>query len=110
MVGNRYPFERADRFNKEIRKLGVSADGFTVLDRFRLLVTEIGNVMGYVRMVRAGGQHYCVEATEYMPDPNSTPPFSAVGAEGGFSHECGAAAAILEQELPPSKLTLVVTP
>jgi len=105
-IGNRYPFERADRFNKEIRKLGVSADGMTVLDRFRLLVTEIGNVMGYVRMVRAGGQHYCVEATEYMPDPNVPPSFASSAAAGGVSAESAAAATLLEAVVEQVKVSL----
>ena len=67
-LGNRYPFARAERFNRDVRRLGVSADGLTVLDRFRILITEIGNAMGYVRMVRAGGQHFCVEAMAHVPD------------------------------------------
>ena len=39
-----YPFERADKFNKVIRKLGVSPDGLTYLDQFRILITQIGEV------------------------------------------------------------------
>lgn len=38
----RYPYDRAEKFNKGIRKLGVSADGQSYLDRFRLLITQIG--------------------------------------------------------------------
>lgn len=41
----KYPYERADKFNKGIRKLGVSADGLSYLDRFRLLITQIGTVL-----------------------------------------------------------------
>ena len=37
-----YPYERADKFNKVIRKLGVSPDGLTYLDQFRILITQIG--------------------------------------------------------------------
>jgi WASH complex subunit 7 len=48
----RYSFERAEKFTKGIRKLGLSKDGLTYLDQFRILITEIGNAMGYVRMVR----------------------------------------------------------
>ena len=67
-LGNRYPFERAERFHRDIRKLGVSADGLTPLDQFRVLISEIGNALGYVRMVRAGGLHYCAAAVEYVPE------------------------------------------
>ena len=45
--GNRFPYERADRFRLDIKKLGMDGN-LTFLDKFRLLVTEIGNAMGYV--------------------------------------------------------------
>lgn len=38
----KYPFDRAEKFNKAIRTLGVSADGQTRLDQFRTLITHIG--------------------------------------------------------------------
>ncbi|KAJ0405316.1 hypothetical protein P43SY_001075 [Pythium insidiosum] len=50
-VDNKYPYDRAFQFNKDIRKLGVSDSGKTFLDQFRVLITEIGNALGYVRMV-----------------------------------------------------------
>ena len=88
-LGNRYPFERAERFHRDIRKLGVSADGLTPLDQFRVLISEIGNALGYVRMVRAGGLHYCAAAVEYVPETlDEVSPFAeqaaaapALGAE-----------------------------
>ena len=39
---SQYPFERADKFNKGIRKLGINADGLSYLDQFRLLISQIG--------------------------------------------------------------------
>jgi len=48
---NTYPFERALDFTKEIRKLGI-IDNKSFLDKFRMLITEIGNALGYVRMLR----------------------------------------------------------
>ena len=56
-VDNKYLFERAFQFNKDIRKLGVSDPGKTFLDQFRVLITEIGNALGYVRMVRSAGMN-----------------------------------------------------
>ena len=40
----------------------------TSLDKFRMLLTEIGNVMGYVRMVRSAGMHFCAEAVRFLPE------------------------------------------
>jgi len=66
-----YPYDRADRFNKEIRKLGTTASesggSLTFLDRFRILITQIGNAMGYIRMVRSGGLLAIANAIKYLP-------------------------------------------
>ena len=69
---NMYDFSRAFQFNKDIRKLGVSDTGKTFLDQFRILVTEIGNALGYVRMVRSAGMNYCFNAIKFVPDLNTT--------------------------------------
>lgn len=71
-VDNKYPYERAFQFNKDIRKLGVSDSGKTFLDQFRMLITEIGNALGYVRMVRSAGMNYCSNAIKFVPDLNHT--------------------------------------
>ena len=41
-LDSKYSYERADKFNKAIRKLGITPDGLTYLDQFRLLITHIG--------------------------------------------------------------------
>ena len=38
------------------------------MDLFRKLIGQIGNAMGYVRMVRSGALHECTEATVYLPE------------------------------------------
>lgn len=40
----KYSYERADKFNKGIRKLGVTADGLSYLDQFRMLISHIGKL------------------------------------------------------------------
>src|SRR3546814_2518802 len=60
---------------------GLTPEGFSYLDQFRQLITEIGmfycfliikstkgNAMGYVRMVRSGGLHYTSNAIKFVPD------------------------------------------
>ena len=39
-----YPFERAEKFNRGIRKLGLTPDGQSYLDQFRQLVSQIGKL------------------------------------------------------------------
>jgi len=67
-LNNQYPYERAAKFNTDIRKLGVNEVKQTYLDRFRILVTQIGNAMGYVRMVRTAGRLYVSNAIRFVPD------------------------------------------
>ena len=67
-VSNMYPHDRAFKFVKDIRKLGVNEAGKTFLDQFRILITEIGNALGYVRMVRSASMYYCSEAVKFLPD------------------------------------------
>ncbi|KAL5260221.1 hypothetical protein ACHWQZ_G010367 [Mnemiopsis leidyi] len=63
-----YPYERADKFNRGIRKLGLTPEGLSFLDQFRILITHIGNAMGYIRMIRSGGIHACANAIRFVPD------------------------------------------
>ncbi|EDV25801.1 uncharacterized protein TRIADDRAFT_24562 [Trichoplax adhaerens] len=71
----RYPYERAEKFNKGIRKLGLSSDGQSYLDQFRNLISQIGNAMGYIRMIRSGGLHCCGNAIRFIPDLEEMPSF-----------------------------------
>lgn len=80
---SRYPFDRAEKFNKEIRKLGLTPNGLTYLDQFRLLITEIGNAMGYIRLVRSGGLQYISNSIKFIPDIQDPPKFSEM--TGGLS-------------------------
>ena len=67
-VNNVYPHERAVKLLREIKKLGASEGGKSFLDLFRILITEIGNALGYVRMVRSASMNSCSEAVKFIPD------------------------------------------
>ncbi|CAH2263502.1 WASH complex subunit 4 [Pararge aegeria] len=66
--GNVYLYKNAEKFNKGIKVLGVVEDGQSYLDLFRDLISQIGNAMGYVRMIRSGGRHCCCDATAFLPN------------------------------------------
>ena len=70
-VNYTYPYERAAKFVKDVRRLGVN-DGMSYLDQFRILVTRMGNALGYVRMVRSAAMHYCSQAVKYLPELEDT--------------------------------------
>lgn len=63
-----YPYEKAEKFNTAIKKLGLNEKGFSYLDLFRKLITQIGNAMGYVRLIRSGGRRCLAEGTCFIPD------------------------------------------
>jgi len=96
-LSNMYPFERAKKFNKDIRKLGVSDNGHSFLDQFRVLITQIGNAMGYVRLVRSGGLYYVANAIKYVPDIQDIPPFEELVIKENLSPETVVAAKMLDQ-------------
>jgi WASH complex subunit 7 len=50
----------------EIRKLGITEIGQSYLDQFRQLIAEMGNALGFVRMVRLGGLSYCSATSGYV--------------------------------------------
>ena len=68
-----YPFERPTAFLKDIRKLGVTDAGLSFLDQFRILITEVGNALGYVRMVRSAGMHSTSNAIKFVPGVEDIP-------------------------------------
>lgn len=38
------------------------------MDQFRILISHIGNAIGYVRMIRSGGLNYCSNSIRFVPD------------------------------------------
>jgi WASH complex subunit 7 len=68
-----YPIQRAEKYCFEIRKLGLTEDGRTYLDQARQLISEIGNALGYMRMVRSGGLRATAESAVFIPELHSIP-------------------------------------
>ncbi|KAL6474366.1 hypothetical protein MHYP_G00179270 [Metynnis hypsauchen] len=95
----KYPFERAEKFNRGIRKLGITPDGQSYLDQFRQLISQIGNAMGYVRMIRSGGLHCCSSAIRFVPDLEDIVNFEELVKEEGLSEETQKAASLLDSVL-----------
>ncbi|PRD23224.1 UNVERIFIED_CONTAM: Washc4 [Trichonephila clavipes] len=85
--GQKYPFDRADKFNRGIRKLGLTKDGQSYLDQFRLLISQIGNAIGLVRMIRSGGIHCCSNAIRFIPDVDDILAFTDLCEDEKLSSE-----------------------
>lgn len=97
-LGNKYPWERAEKFNQEIKKLHGFDDGSSLMDKFRELITEIGNALGFVRMIRAGGLNYCSAAVGLVPNLQKIPSFvDQTKDEQGLSADTKQAAENLDE-------------
>lgn len=86
----KFPFERSEKFVKGIRRLGVTGDGVTYLDKFRQLLTQIGNVLGFVRMLRSGALHCTSEIANFVPDLDDLGQFAfeeLLREESGMFHQ-----------------------
>ncbi|OXU21172.1 hypothetical protein TSAR_000460 [Trichomalopsis sarcophagae] len=94
-----YTYERAEKFQKEIRKLGMTPDGLSHLDQFRQLITQIGNALGYVRLIRSGGLHASSNAISFLPDINSSSTFDNMCKDLNFSATTQEAAKRLEDDI-----------
>ena len=66
-VDYKYSFNRAETLRRRIRKLS-ERDGPSFLSLFRKLITEIGNALGYVRLVRSGGLRVVSTAVQFIPE------------------------------------------
>lgn len=95
-----YPVDRALRLMRDIRKLGVTEDGASFIDQFRALVTEMGNALGFVRMVRLGTMHYTTNAAKFVPSAHVKTPTQSQSFEAdGLSDVTKRALKNLEIEL-----------
>jgi WASH complex subunit 7 len=95
-LDQKYAFERVEKFNKGIRKLGLTPEGLSYLDQFRILISHIGNAMGYVRMIRSGGLHCCSDAIRFVPDLEDIIPFEEWVSVEGLSEETRTASRCLD--------------
>lgn len=97
--GNMYPYKSAEKFNKGIKVLGLAEDGQSYLDLFRDLISQIGNAMGYVRMIRSGGRHCCADATAFLPSLEPTKSFKELVEESGVDAKVIQASEVLESNI-----------
>ncbi|XP_046405454.1 WASH complex subunit 4 [Ischnura elegans] len=98
-LDQKYSYERAEKFNRGIRKLGITEDGLSYLDQFRNLISHIGNAMGYIRMIRSGGLHCCSNAICFIPDLDDIVNFEELCVEEGLSRSCINSASCLDQTI-----------
>jgi WASH complex subunit 7 len=93
---NQYPYERAERIARDIRRLGTTKGGVTYLDKFRQLITQIGNVLGFVRMIRSASLKDNANLIKYLPSFIEEIRFEDVATELGVQGETMQALKVLD--------------
>lgn len=106
---NGYPYERAETIKKDIRKMGFVDGGLTSLDHFRHLISEMGNALGIVRMVRSGGLHYSSSACGFVYDMKSRISFEGASRELNLQEAVVEAGKILDKSLDNQYMSLEKT-
>jgi WASH complex subunit 7 len=66
--GGMWPYDRAEKFVTDMKRIAATPNGLSALDHFRILITEIGNALGFVRMVKSGGTRYLNNAIGFVYD------------------------------------------
>ena len=80
-LGNMYPYERAENMSRNIKRLGTTKSGISYLDKFRSLITEIGNALGYVRMIRSASLKDNANLFKYIPVSGENNNFKDLASE-----------------------------
>ena len=91
--------KRAEKFVKDIRRWGLEG-GASYLDQFRRLVTEIGNGLGYVRMVRTGGMRAISGMIDFVPSLEEIPAFAPLLEDSNFRQNPDDSDEEVDGELP----------
>ena len=71
----------------------------TYLDQFRLLITHIGNAMGFVRMVRSGGIQHTSLSIRFVPDIDDIQTFAQLVRQENLPAEMEKVAEALDSTL-----------
>ena len=68
-----YQYDRAENFLRDVRKLGMLEKNMTLIDKFRLLITQIGNTLGLIRMIKTAGLNLTATRTQFIPNTQNIP-------------------------------------
>ena len=66
-VDQKYPLTRGQKFTKELSLASVREKGFNMIEKFRLLITVLGNALAFARILRTASFNYLSKNIEYIP-------------------------------------------
>ncbi|OHS96547.1 WASH complex subunit 7-like [Tritrichomonas foetus] len=67
-INGQFPYARAEKLVTDMKRITGAAQNLSPLDHFRILITEIGNALGFVRTVRNGGTRFLNNAIGFVYD------------------------------------------
>ena len=73
--------------SRTIKRLGTLKNGLSYLDKFRQLITQIGNALGYVRMIRSASLKDNNNLVKYIPQLVENMKFEPIANELGIQGE-----------------------
>ena len=65
---SRYRFENGRKLLRSLQKIGQLQNGRTYVDEFEQLITQIGNSLAFVRLLRSGAFHCSANSLKFIPD------------------------------------------
>lgn len=95
-----YNYDQAYALNRDIKKL----DNQTLLDKIRATITEIGNTIAYVRMIKSGICHVNSNSISFVPydDDEDELEFMTMSENDNLSKETISAAKFLQKDIEQS--------
>uniref|UniRef100_A0A7S3NG75 Uncharacterized protein n=1 Tax=Euplotes harpa TaxID=151035 RepID=A0A7S3NG75_9SPIT len=95
---DRYSFMRAQNMGKLFKGLG-SVEGKSYLDKFREVVTMIGNSLGYVRLIRTASIKDSSSMIKFIPKQITEPKFAEYCTEMGIEGDLKKAAELFDESI-----------
>lgn len=68
-----YQYDRAEGFLRDAKKFGIYEKNTTLIDKFRGLITQIGNTLGLIRMIKTAGLNLTATRTQFIPNTQNIP-------------------------------------
>ena len=97
-TSDRYSFVRAQVMGKLFKGLG-EVEGKSYLDKFREVITMIGNALGYVRLIRTASIKDSSSMITFVPKQINDPKFAEQWVELGIEGDLKKAAEIFDESI-----------
>lgn len=62
-----YPYDKAKSLYKEIKNIQKYEDDSNMLDQLRIIITSLGNALGFVRLLRSASLNYSSKSVQFLP-------------------------------------------